>query len=132
MNALDREIQDCMSQLTVGEAGDYAATFCFPSGFSGFRGHFPGRPVLPGACLVQAAVVLSAVRTSVRAGLKRVEGAEWFAPVVPGMTLRFACREHAVESGKRAITVSVTHGDTKVAALNLTVVAEPRREEKPA
>ena len=35
-----------------------SAKLTFPKSFSGFNGHFPGQPILPGVCQIQCAVSL--------------------------------------------------------------------------
>lgn len=39
-------------------SGEATANFAFPGDFAGFRGHFPGEPVVPAICQVQCVLSL--------------------------------------------------------------------------
>jgi 3-hydroxymyristoyl/3-hydroxydecanoyl-(acyl carrier protein) dehydratase len=122
MNVLTRELQSCLSQLGAGEAGDSSAVFSFSPEFSGFKGHFPGNPVLPGVCLIQAVLVLLAEQKRTPVTLKRIVSAKWFAPVKPGAELLIACHERKDALVETAVRAHVTCGGTKVADLSLLVI----------
>ena len=53
----------------AGENGDGACTFSVPGTFSGYRGHFPGNPILPG--IVQLSFIR---RLAERRGKRRGRG----------------------------------------------------------
>lgn len=53
MSRLRDEIKSSMSELR-DNGKEITAHFCFSQEFIGFKGHFPGRPVLPGVCKIQA------------------------------------------------------------------------------
>ena len=55
-----------------------------------FAGHFPGRPLLPGAVLL--ALVTQALQGRLGA-TPRIDSAKFLAPVGPGAQLRLALRE---------------------------------------
>jgi 3-hydroxymyristoyl/3-hydroxydecanoyl-(acyl carrier protein) dehydratase len=67
----------------VSLEGTLRARVRFSEGFAGFDGHFPGRPVLPGFCHIQAAVDLVR-RMLAGAMLVRVENAKFTRPILPG------------------------------------------------
>lgn len=123
MSRLGREIQACMSPPVETPDGAYVASFRFPADFSGFKGHFPGHPVLPGACMVQAAVVQAGSRRRGTVRLARVVSARWIAPVTPDMEVQFTCRERPGDSGDLAVDVSIAAGDRPMASLDLRLVA---------
>jgi 3-hydroxyacyl-[acyl-carrier-protein] dehydratase len=129
MNVLTRELQSCLVLIPPGEDGDVAATFTLSPDFSGFKGHFPGNPVLPGVCMVQAVLVMFATHNKGPVTLKRILSAKWFAPVKPGAVLRFACRVRKDKLIETAIRAHVTCGETKVADLSLLVICEGSRKD---
>lgn len=75
---MNTEIQKCMVDRTEG-----TATFYFPETFIGFSGHFPEQPVLPGVCIIQAALV--AAETSLK--LETIRSAKFFNVVLPNQKL---------------------------------------------
>ena len=86
--------------LAAADGGDVAAAaddeiviaFDHPA----FAGHFPGRPLLPGAVLLSLVMQALDARPALRARLgptPRIESAKFLAPVVPGARLRLVLRE---------------------------------------
>ena len=125
MNPLTREIQSYLAELTSGDDGHWTARFIFPPEFTGFRGHFPGRPVLPGVCMVQAVTTALAARRNGPVRLQRIVSAKWFAPVTPGAELQFACHERRDETGGVTTRARITCGEVKIADLTLLTVDAP-------
>jgi predicted LPLAT superfamily acyltransferase len=64
----------------------------FPIDHPALPGHFPGRPLVPGALLLDAVltIVVAAVSGTALAGLARVK---FLAPVLPGQELEVRCGE---------------------------------------
>ncbi|GMV47858.1 MAG: hypothetical protein AMXMBFR66_32560 [Pseudomonadota bacterium] len=97
----------------AGRAEDEAAiTLQVPAGHPAFAGHFPGRPVLPGATLLAFVLAALEARPALRSRLADrlvVEQVKFFAAVEPGSTLalRFAPAARGlrfeVSAGERAI-----------------------------
>jgi 3-hydroxyacyl-[acyl-carrier-protein] dehydratase len=90
-------------------------TFHFSPDFPGFRGHFPGRPVLPAVaqCMALRVLVEQALATELRplafAALK------WTRPILPGETVTIAAS--IAQSGKRlSLTFSISGGAGRTAA----------------
>lgn len=128
---LTQETMRCLIQLTGKDQGGLAGTFAFPSDYLGFGGHFPGNPVLPGVCMVQAAVVMQAAWHHVPVTLGDVVSAKWFAPVKPGMELVFESGAPHAGSAERPGTVIKTRiscQNEKVAELVLRVTGLPAAE----
>lgn len=118
MSVLTQAISDCLGPVTAGEHGELRAEAVFPPEFPGFSGHFPGKPVLPGVCLVQTALVTLAVNRKCPVRLKRLISAKWPASVLPGETIRMIFKP----AGESIVKVLVTRGADKVAEFFLEVV----------
>ncbi len=130
MSKIFREIEKCMSGLTQGSDGKITARFVFPPEFSGFKGHFPGRPVLPGVCSIQAVTAIFKALKKEEARLREIVLAKFFAPVSPDQELFFECRETKEESNQSLVKVSVASGDgKKIAELQLKLAFAAGKQE---
>ncbi len=63
-----------------------------------FTGHFPGHPIVPGACLVQIAEELTARLTGRKGSFTQVRNLKFRQPVTPDQELTFAIQEKASSS----------------------------------
>ena len=78
-----------------------------------FAGHFPGRPVLPGAALLALVLEAAALRPALRARLGPTPGfakAKFLAPVGPGDVLQLSLREQG-----DGVAFEVRRADTAIA-----------------
>jgi 3-hydroxymyristoyl/3-hydroxydecanoyl-(acyl carrier protein) dehydratase len=125
MSVLTQAIQAGLSPVTGSERDGFSARIIFPTEFVGFKGHFPGRPVLPGVCLIQTALVALSCALDKPLELKRLVSAKWMVPVLPGeeivLSLSLKDRENALLSAR----VVVMRGAGKVAEFSLEVVVAP-------
>ncbi len=55
-----------------------------------FDGHFPGRPIVPGAMLLDRAIVFAEIFAGCSAGTWQIGAAKFLAPVGPGTELVFS------------------------------------------
>ncbi len=131
MNRLEQDIRAALVDVGPGEGGERIARFVFPPGFLGFQGHFPGNPVLPGVCMIQAVLAALTDGASARVSLSRIVSAKWFAPVKPGEELNFVTRETPAGEGKAVVKARVTCGGKRVAELALDVVRDPAGKGTP-
>ncbi len=76
-----------LSQTAESVAGE----FCFGADFTGFQGHFPEQPVLPGVCLIQAALVLAGPLCSAPPVLQEVVSAKFYSAVMPDCPVQMTC-----------------------------------------
>ena len=58
MSVLSKEIKELLHHIADHEDGKITAEISFPKNFTGFEGHFPGKPVVPGVCKVLSVVAL--------------------------------------------------------------------------
>ena len=113
------EIDNIFDQ--AGENGEGSCTFSVPGEFSGYRGHFPGNPILPG--IVQLSFVRRlAERRLARslrlAGVKRVKYLRLITPDLP-VTLTLTLEPGETE-GTWAANASFVNGDGgRVSAVKL-------------
>jgi len=105
--------------------GGLEAAWAVPGSFGGFHGHFPGRPVLPGVCLVQAGLALFEAHRAARARLQCLESAKFTQPIPPGTALRLAGRAEPAGAGRERLRVRAWAGERKAAELSLLVTFEP-------
>lgn len=73
-----------------------------------YAGHFPGRPILPGVVLLDAALHALATRLGM-AGAAQLKSAKFHSPVQPGETLTL----HATESPAGGFRFDIRCGDAR-------------------
>lgn len=122
MSVLTQAIQAALSPVTGSEPDGYSVRITFPTEFVGFKGHFPGRPVLPGVCLIQTALVALSRALDKPVELKRLVSAKWMAPVLPGEEIVLSLTTQDREQGLLGARVKVMRGTEKVAEFSLEVV----------
>lgn len=71
-----------------GERG-FSAVVVFGADFAGFRGHFPGRPVLPGVCQILALSVLANRAAGRPLRLNEVSRAKFLSVIEPEDEVHF-------------------------------------------
>ena len=130
MNKLRLRIDECMSGLTRAGDSGLSAKFVFPAEFPGFDGHFPGHPVLPGVCMVQACLVVAACWTDTAVPeLRSLVNAKWFVPTGPGDELLFDLLRAREGEGGTTVRARITREGERVADLTLSVGLAERQEE---
>ena len=98
------------------EEGAFSAEFCFPSTFSGFDGHFPENPVLPGICLIQAVLAATEMARDQKLKLTEIALAKFFSVSQPGETLTAVCRVD-----EEMVRAKISRGEDRVAEIRLKV-----------
>ncbi len=96
----------------------FSGSLLFDSDFPGFKGHFPGNPILPGACLIEAAVQSISYGTRQDLLLAEVERVKFFSPVKPGEEVKL---DFSIEYLTDAISTkgSMMSGDRKICTMKL-------------
>lgn len=97
------------------------ARFRFPPDFIGFKGHFPGNPVLPGVCKVQAALCMIEKKNHAAFVLQEIVAAKFFHPVTADEELVFTLRDTPEGSQTVLVKILVTRHDTKIADIHLRI-----------
>ncbi len=110
-----------MFDLAETKKGEVYARFLFPAEFIGFRGHFPGKPVLPGVCKIQAVIVMLQAWEKKDIRLKEIVSAKFLSPVSPEEELVFNYRKQTESNSEALIKALVTSKNKKVAKLQLRV-----------
>jgi 3-hydroxymyristoyl/3-hydroxydecanoyl-(acyl carrier protein) dehydratase len=90
--------------------------FSFPASFVGFQGHFPGRPILPGVCLVQAMLGLYEAYHKIPIRLVELKTAKLIAPVLPGEDIIMECQEKS-KQGREIVIRASCKKDNKIIAM---------------
>lgn len=85
-----KEIDGFLKNVVTGE-GTASAELIFPPSFTGFKGHFPEQPVLPGVCQITLALVLADRMRGQRTQLVAVTNAKFVAVVIPDQPLTISC-----------------------------------------
>ncbi len=120
MSAVRRAVAAYSAGTVVTNNGSCQARLTFPPDFVGFQGHFPGNPVLPGVCLIEA--VLGVLETAHGRAwrLRTVTSAKFREPVRPGQTLEIDCSSSS-EGGGIKVRAQISCVGTRVAEIVLHV-----------
>ena len=123
VRTLETEGPQARSTAMGGPDQGWELTFRFGADFTGFRGHFPGHPILP--AFVQLMMAECAVRRhSTRSwSLRRVERGKFLRPIAPNEPVTVCWQEQARNGGLRCgFTLRV--GAEKAAVFTLEFAAE--------
>ena len=113
--------------VSTEKNGVISAEFAFPDNFTGFSGHFPGTPVLPGICQIQCVLVLLEKVFKTEIKLFSVSRAKFLNPVLPKDNILIAgtavCQGDTIEAkfkitGKTEIS-SADEKELTVSRLNI-------------
>ena len=103
--------------------GTYQATILFDREFLGFKGHFPGRPIVPGVCEIALVELLAQLATG-NGSLKivRIEKMKFRAPLLPGDNATFDFSLNEAPEGEVIISATAsTSENKKMAAIRLAL-----------
>ncbi len=119
---LKEEIRKALTGLSTGPNGKIAAHVRFPRDFGGFRGHFPDLPVVPGVCLVQAAVALVEASQKRSFRLQRITSAKFFSVVSPEDDVAMDCEAGEEPAGTIKARALFHVGERKIADIIVRMV----------
>ena len=112
-----REIAQHMSGLDAVAEDEATATFLFPRDFIGFQGHFPGEPILPGVCEIEAVLVMLGTLKSQQLRLMAIKLAKFKAPVGSDEEIEIRCEIKREEGHVLLVKASVSAADGEKALL---------------
>ena len=121
MSEIARQTLHCMSDFCEAEAGELRAGFLFPPEFIGFQGHFPGRPILPAVCEIQAALTMLEAWRGRRVRLRGITMAKFSAPVSCDEEVGYLCSVTMEDSHGALAKVTVAKDGATVARFRLRV-----------
>ena len=113
MNMLDA-ILEGLKQCRQNDDGGLVAEFEFPAGSLVFAGHFPGNPVLPGICQMEAVRIILERSLERRCHLQQFSSAKFFKAVVPGETAVFTVSITPQTGECISVTAKVSSNNNKV------------------
>lgn len=100
-----------MSEFYYSQAaGNNEYDVSFNAGHAIYRGHFPGNPVTPGACLMDIAAALLEQSIGAKVRITSFNMIKFLAPVMPDTQCRYKINHTA--DGKAEITVTDTATNT--------------------
>ena len=82
------EIKNLMAEVRCSNENEISAKFAFPPSFTGFSGHFPENPILPGVCQIQCILVSLSKKYEKELRLKSVFRAKFLNTVSPGEEIK--------------------------------------------
>jgi len=92
MNKLRQAIlSSAIGEKSQDNTGAVTHRYCFRSDFIGFRGHFPGYPILPALVQILAAIITLEDHIQCRLKLISVEKAKFHLPLHPDHEIEVMC-----------------------------------------
>jgi 3-hydroxyacyl-[acyl-carrier-protein] dehydratase len=128
MRTLREEIIACSEgQVRILEANrGFELTFRLGDDFTGFRGHFPGHPILPAFVQLMMAECAVRLHSDRPWSLRRVERGKFLRPIGPNEPVTVCWQEQPRDEGLRC-SFTLTAGSEKAAIFTLEFAAEEDR-----
>jgi 3-hydroxyacyl-[acyl-carrier-protein] dehydratase len=99
MNKLRRAIvSSAIGEKTGDETNGITRRYRFKSNFLGFRGHFPGYPILPAFVQILTALTIIEEHKKCRLTLAAVEKAKFHLPILPDREIEVICNSRPVQN----------------------------------
>jgi 3-hydroxyacyl-[acyl-carrier-protein] dehydratase len=121
MSSLSWQIRQSMFDLVERDDGQVQARFRFPPDFVGFQGHFPGRPVLPAICTIQAVIAMLEARCGGKVGLREIITARFSAPIGCDEELDLLCSLKMLDERQARAKATIQRGGETVSKLTLAL-----------
>jgi 3-hydroxyacyl-[acyl-carrier-protein] dehydratase len=125
MGTLRQEIMACAQGpvRTLEAAQGYELTFRFGADFTGFRGHFPGHPILPAFVQLLTAECAVRMHSSRSWRLRRAERGKFLKPIGPNEPVTVCWQEQTRDNSLRC-SFTLRVGSEKAAVFALEFAAE--------
>ncbi|MBF0387206.1 MAG: hypothetical protein HQL20_05050 [Candidatus Omnitrophica bacterium] len=124
MSILSREIKSYFRQVLCQEDGKITAQVSFPENFTGFKGHFPSNPVVPGVCLVTCILVLLELALKRKVRLKTIVLVKFLSIVRSEQEVVLELRRGDQDAACEQVKVLFRSADKKVAEMTIEVTYE--------
>ncbi len=87
-----------------------------------FRVHFPGKPVVPGVCLIQIVTELLARHLGCEVYLSDIKNVKYMAAISPeeGTELDVQCQHISVENDSCKVSAAVSRGERMFSQMSMT------------
>ena len=97
MNKLRQAIvSSVIGKKTKDETNNVTRRYRFKPNFIGFRGHFPGYPILPAFVQILTAITIIEEHKKCRLELASVEKAKFHLPLHPDLEIEVTCAQRKV------------------------------------
>ena len=124
MNKLRKEIvSSAIGDKPAGHTSLVTRRYRFGTDFIGFRGHFPGYPILPAFVQILTAVTLIEEHDKCRLQLETVEKAKFHIPIHPDIEIEVSCALQRAR-GKRVCDAHLTVAEGLASSFRLSFAEE--------
>lgn len=117
------QLEACFS-VTEESPREVVAACRVPETFSGFEGHFPGRPILPAFCIVRLCLAIAARGVCSRPRLRAVTRSRFLVPIEPDAPFTARVSRTAVPDGGWKCRASLTAGEATASEVQFTFEQE--------
>lgn len=119
---MKRLLKEISGYSVKGESGDNPSVikkhYCFDRDFIGFRGHFPGYPILPAVLQLLLAQLCIEEQKGCKIRIMRVEKAKFLSEIRPDMPLSIHCADADIDACKK-MKVKITSGEKVISTFSL-------------
>jgi 3-hydroxyacyl-[acyl-carrier-protein] dehydratase len=119
------QLKRCLLRANTRADGGATMAFRYPEEFTGFKGHFPGDPILPGVCLIQSLQVGLERAWQMPLRLVEIVNAKFVSPSRPGDELVFTARRIGRGEAPLTVSVEVARNDQRVAEFKVNLEGRP-------
>ena len=98
---------------------EYACRVEFDPAFTGFEGHFPGNPIVPGVCLVELARVMAENAVGRPLTMKEITTCKFRRPVQAGMTADCKLQVRRPDDSVVLIQAEIRVGDSPAGQIRM-------------
>jgi len=128
VSTLRRQVRQSMCAPVESNDGQVKARFRFAPSFVGFQGHFPGRPILPAVCIIQAVIAMLEASHGGKVGLSEIVTARFSAPISCDEELDCVCSLKMLDERRARARATLERGGETVSKLKLALT-RGRREQ---